>query len=444
MESNTEREAGSPLLLANSILMKGRILWGLFGLSLAIQALIYGAITSKPVIRSDGVGYQAYLPALVDRDFSFETLARREFPEGMPFWTGIRQGPTGYVTKYPLGLSLLQAPFFGVAHAVARAGGCKSFYSLPYQIAAAVSGAWYFAWGGLCVWILLRRLFEQNIALLALLLTVCGTNLLHYATYDASFSHVYSFFLFAALLVTSRDLYQAQTKWWLASGALVGLTLVTRPTNGVVLIFVLADWLGTAGSLQEAILRIRRKWWQCGCAALVAAVPIVLQLAYWKAATGMWFFYSYGGEGFRFFQPAGLRLLFGFEKGWFVYVPLAGVAVFGWLVACRKLFPDARVTLTFAILNIWIIASWHDWGYGGAFSIRPLVDSSPLIALGLAGALWRVWPILWARRLCLTLCALCAIYTMVLMLGYWMKVLPYILATGDDIIKCLRFSWLFH
>jgi len=35
-------------------------------------------------------------------------------------------------------------------------------------------------------------------------------------------------------------------------------------------------------------------------------------------------------------------------------------------------------------VNFWVVASWSQWWYGGSFGQRALVDSLPLVALGLA------------------------------------------------------------
>lgn len=442
MQSTNQIDPAPASLGADPRSAKRWVLWGLFGLSLIFQLLIYTAITSKPVIRSDGVGYHAYLPAaLADRDLSLETLGHREFPEGIPSWTGMHPGPRGHVIKYPLGVALLQAPFFVGAQLVAAIIGSESSYAAPYQIATAVAGAWYFGWGCLFVWLLLRRWFEPGVSALALLLTIFGTNLLHYGTYDAAFSHVYSFFLAAALLVSCRQIYGAGINRWLATGLLAGLTIVTRPTNIVFLVFVAADWMADAGSVPESWRRLGTRGREIAGAALAAFAPIGLQMAYWKAATGSWVFYSYGREGFDFFHPEIVRVLFSFEKGWFVYLPLTLLAVIGWIVARGRL-PYTGVILPFAGVNLWIIASWHDWGYGGSFSMRPLMEASPLVALGVAGLLWRAWPSAWARPSCLVVGVLCATYTGILMLGYWVRALPYIGATGHDIVHCLTFGWL--
>src|SRR5690349_23010190 len=110
-----------------------RRFWLLLAISLAAQALIYGVITTKPVIRSDGVGYYLYLPAaLVHGDLTLETAIRQEFPDGAP--VGCVNTIAGrHVIKYPLGEALLQLPFFLVAWAVAAAAGITSIFGWPYQ-----------------------------------------------------------------------------------------------------------------------------------------------------------------------------------------------------------------------------------------------------------------------------------------------------------------------
>jgi hypothetical protein len=165
-------------------------------------------------------------------------------------------------------------------------------------------------------------------------------------------------------------------------------------------------------------------------------------MAYWKYATGHWLFYSYGQEGFNFAHPVIGKLLFSVEKGWFVYLPLAFLAVAGWVAAKRKLGAYFPAIVLFAVLNLWVIASWHDWGYGGSFATRPLVESSPLVALGVAGALWRAEAHTRKERILFGIMTACVIYTSLLMLGYWLRTLPYSQATLADILNSLTFSGL--
>jgi hypothetical protein len=420
-----------------------RLFWLLLAASLAAQALIYGVITTKPVIRSDGVGYYLYLPAaLIHRDLTLKTVVQQEFPDGVPGGC-VNTVANRQVIKYPLGEALLQLPFFLVAHGVAAGFGVTSAFGWPYQAGAATAGSFYFALGGCLTWILLWESFDRRLAGRALLFTIFGTNLFHYGTYDAGFSHIYSFCLAAGMLLISKRLPNStDIRTWLALGGCGGLIVVTRPTNALLLLFPLCSWFITAGSLSAGLARLwhRRNWLLTALAA--GTLPVALQMAYWKYASGHWLFYSYGQEGFNFAHPVIGKLLFSVEKGWFVYLPLAFFAVAGWLVARGKLAAYFPAIVLFAVLNLWVIASWHDWGYGGSFATRPLVESSPLVALGVAAALWRAEGHARGQKILLGIMTACVVYTSLLMLGYWLRTLPYSQATFADILNSLVLSGL--
>ncbi|HEY3501096.1 MAG TPA: hypothetical protein VGK73_40660 [Polyangiaceae bacterium] len=412
--------------------------------SLLAQAIIYGALTRRKVIRSDGVGYYSYLPALVqDRDPSFRTLERREFPQGIPSWTGINGAGGRYVVKYPVGEAILLTPFFLLAWAIAALGGVASAFGWPYQAAAALSGAVYFAAGGAITWALVRERFGPKLASVALAFTVFGTNLFHYASYDAVFSHVYSFFLTATLLWLSRDLANA-TDWrpWCAIGFVGGLIVMTRPTNVLFAIFVAGHWLEVTGSLREGLRRLARRARYVVAAGAAALVPVAFQLAYWKAASGSWIFYSYTNEKFYFLSPKVLQVLFSVQKGTFVYMPLALIALYGAFAARRKLAGYYPALFWFGLANIWLIASWHNWAYGGSFGTRPFVEASPLFALALAGAFWSAGERLARPRWLTRLALACATYTFVLMIGYWTRTLPEAGAEPRHIANSLTLAWL--
>jgi hypothetical protein len=81
-------------------------------------------------------------------------------------------------------------------------------------------------------------------------------------------------------------------------------------------------------------------------------------------------------------------VLFGWEKGWFIYTPIAIFMVIGLFMMRGKSF--RRAVLTFCLLNIWIIIAWSDWRYGASYSTRALTQSYPVFALALAAFLERV------------------------------------------------------
>ena len=175
--------------------------------SLAVQALIYGVITTKPVIRSDGVGYYLYLPAaLVHRDLTLQSVVRQEIP-GRDSGRLRQQGRRSPSDQVPVGRSPL-----AVALLFARVGRGRPDPASPPHLAGPIKRALrrrvrsISRWGDVSRGYCCGESFDRRLAWPALLFTVFGTNLFHYATYDAGFSHVYSFCLAAGLLLISKRL----------------------------------------------------------------------------------------------------------------------------------------------------------------------------------------------------------------------------------------------
>ena len=84
---------------------------------------IYARVLNQPPIRSDGYSYYVYLPAwLLDGDPSLDTVARDCCGGAFPDFTGIRRWPgtDRWVNSHPIGVAILTAPFFGVAHLLTR------------------------------------------------------------------------------------------------------------------------------------------------------------------------------------------------------------------------------------------------------------------------------------------------------------------------------------
>ena len=119
---------------------------------------------------------------------------------------------------------------------------------------------------------------------------------------------------------------------------------------------------------------------------LCAALPILPQIAYWKAATGQWLYWSYEGEGFNWSDPHIIDGLFGFRKGWFVYSPLVLLGFIGLLMMMLR--PKWRAlawpVLVYFTLAFYITFSWRSWWYGGGFGCRPMVEALALLALPMA------------------------------------------------------------
>jgi hypothetical protein len=110
-------------------------------------------------------------------------------------------------------------------------------------------------------------------------------------------------------------------------------------------------------------------------------------LLYWKGGSGEWFINSYRNpaEGLDFRNPYLKEFLFSFRKGWLVYTPIGLFMVFGILIMWKRKISSAMAMSIFAILSIYIYASWTCWWYAGAcYSQRTMVQTYALLSLPMA------------------------------------------------------------
>jgi hypothetical protein len=352
------------------------------------------------VVRSDGDGYYAYLPALLlyqDPHFEASAKAEQTDPAWNPSSLYLSLDEHGNPhNKYFPGVAILQTPFFLVGHGFAWASGDETNgYTYWYK--------WWFYIGSLCYTLLgiyfFRRLlyrlyperfprFEWVIAALF----VC-TPLLHYLTETPSFGHLYSFFLIALFgnLVLSLHAEPGCKKYALWLGLVFGLILLVRPTNGVVL-FIIPALLGSWAQTKTFVLQFFSKGMMfltlfVGCMAVLG-----IQLAIWKWETGQWIVWAYSGEGFNFLSPRIMEVLFSYRIGLFLHHPLAILVLIAalWWVK-QKGFP-AIFWLLYATVNLWIIAAWWCWDYESPFGVRPLTEHLPFVVLPLfaAGLEWKM------------------------------------------------------
>jgi hypothetical protein len=355
----------------------------------------------------DALGYYMYLPgALIYHDVTelqwMNEIEKKYHVTGGYFYQAIRLQQPGqfnethgalpepgekYVFKYLGGVALMQTPFFLIGHFIANATDAPTDgFSWPYQYSL-IWGA--ILWLCLGLYILRKVLlfyFSEWTASITLLLLFLATNLVQYSAVEGSMSHVYIFPLYAALLwytIQWHENPKAKHAFWI--GLLIGLSVITRPTE-LVMIFIPILWKAKSHAA------FRDKWKQVWmyknhlfwilAGGLLGVFP---QLVYWKYATGSWIF-DVGSKWF-FLNPW-WRVLIGFEKGWFIYTPITILMVIGFFFLKNRPFKTA--VITFCLLNIWIIISWHEWGYGASYSCRALVQSYPVFALALA-ALIEVW-----------------------------------------------------
>lgn len=341
----------------------------------------------------DRYGYHNYLPAI----FIYTDITKYKFLDSIESRYGLTHGgvkkyglhPTSkdsnLCNQYPMGVAIFQAPLFLVAHAWALYTQQNSAdgYSSPYQHAAVMSTLLF----GILALIILVRFLKNFISpwsiFLTILLISLGTNFWQYVTLESAYSHIYLFFLYAAMLYLSVLWYRRAT--FLNSvliGIVIGLATITRPTD--ILIFLLPTlWINKSSEIAKSDY-LKLNWKYILLAIVAALVTCMPQLIYWKHVSGKWIYYSYSSiDYFEFNRFRVLHGLISYKKGWFVYTPLALIGIWQLIrhINNLKLAFYSRMGVVFFAFTFYIVFSWHNWFYGWSFGCRALIGALPLLAL---------------------------------------------------------------
>jgi hypothetical protein len=363
---------------------------GCLVVALLIDLCVYRIGHPGPPIRSDGFGYYIYLPAIfIHHDIFFTffndpaaaAVLHTYYPLPDWSWTGLSAHGDGFLDKFPAGVAILQSPFFLAAWAIARmsyAGPLSGFES-PFQIAICVAGACYFAAG---VYLLLRTLAARTngrTAILCVLFALTTTNVVLYASFDASLSRVYSFFLVSALCAIAGSSDRSGARAF-AFGLALGLAVVVRPTNLIAALLIVEL---TANSTRRQVAKALAL---VACGGTLGASP---QMLTWWLTTGHAIYYSYGDEGFAFSQPQVINYLFSIRKGVFFWHPAYLLMILSLIAHYRNYRREALVFLAMIAANFYLGMVWHSWWFGGSFGSRQTIDVLPamVIAAGSAFAL---------------------------------------------------------
>jgi len=365
--------------------------WDKFALLIILTGLIWTNLYYKfwknprQVIVHDVILYYEYLPAaIIHKDLSMSFVAEdREFYKDKIWTQKTRTGRS--VSKMTMGLAVLNAPFFLMAHGLAGPLGYPpDGFSDPYRFVLILSSVVYAMLGFWLLLKLLRKYFARNAIAVSLLAIGLGTNLYFYTTIGAPMSHAYSFFLFAAFIY-AVDCWVSRPSWGnsILVGLIGGLIILVRPSNGIIFILFPLWQVDSISTLISRLKLVLHKLPKIILIALVACLVFVPQIIYWKYVTGDYFYYSYGDERFFFNDPAFLQGLLSYRKGWLIYTPVMTFALIGIIVLYfrhRKFFWPVAV---FIFLNLYVVWSWWCWWYGGGFGQRALIESYAILSIPL-------------------------------------------------------------
>lgn len=334
------------------------------------------------VIRSDGRGYYAYLPALLiynDPTFAEPKKAEQRYHAGDIDQLYLFKDKNGRVyDKYFPGTALLQLPFFLLACFLSWiSGGPVDGYSEIFHWCYFV-GSLVYTWLGI---LLFRRcirsffpLASRRIDCLIPVLYVAAP-LMYYSFATPSFTHHYSFFLFGLFAYLMLRLKESITlRRMIFLGVVLGLILLVRPTN-ITVVLLIPFLLGSKTELLSWFKHLFTNQRLKLLGAAVSCMAIVSLLLFsWKWQTGNWIVWSYSGEGFNFLHPPILTCLFSFRNGLFVHTPVLLLSVVGIVLWFRKNRFQATWLSVYWIINCWLIFSWWCWDYESPFGNRPFVE----------------------------------------------------------------------
>jgi hypothetical protein len=365
-----------------------------------------------PIVRSDGIGYSAYLRLyVVHHSLDFSQLRTLEQPYGVA-----RAPRTGRLaSQYAVGTAIAEFPFFLAAHMVAKLWKWpQDGWSVPYQWSILVASL-FWCWTGLAAtWTFVARCTAPRAASFAVIAAVFGTNLLHYAVSEPSMSHIYAFSVVALMLLLG-DLF------W------------SRPCAGRAIIFGVA--VGFLFSIRQydilyAPLALYPVLWRANrshvaayglvvvAGASAAALPHFLAVTYYLGVP--WANTYWMAGPLNWMHPELALVLFSVRKGWFFWTPVAAIGVLGLVLGLKsKLRWFCALGLCGLAGLAYLISVWADPPMGISFGHRAFVDAVPVLAVGLA--LMSPYPL---TKVIVPLCIALNLY---LTWAYWNDYIP-----GDE------------
>ena len=359
----------------------------------------------NPWVRGDGVGYYAYIRAILVEhklDFSNDWRAANEsFTMGRLDAKGELSSnqftPTGHIDNhFAVGPSILWAPFVLPVHLAmklaqriglnVRADG----FSRPYIISMALGTALYGFFGLWLSFQLACRYVEQRWALIAALGIWWASSIPVYMYFNPSWSHAHSVFMVALFLWYWDETRQRRgLRQWILLGLISGLMLDVYYANIAILVIPLLE------SLRQYWQQWRRPitGWQnirrlfmanlIYCFATVAAFLPTLVTRNIIYGHPMEFGYSQTGS-WQWKSPHLGSVLFSSNHGLVVWTPIVIFAIAGLLLLFRRERSLAMYVTSACVCFYYLIASASFWDGLSSFGNRYFISLSPLFVLGFA------------------------------------------------------------
>lgn len=369
------------------------------------------AVTTR-IYASDEIQYFAYLRSLwFDRDVSFDNEYRYFHDAGIARTQNFhetfleRTTETGRRINFAtLGCALLWAPFYTAADAgvqIANMEGvriARDGYSRPYIAAVAYASAFY---GLLALLLSVQavRLLSEHWRTLgpratpAAVLVWIGTPLLFYMYVAPPMSHATSAFAVALFVVTWLRVRDAWSLGGLvALGAAAALMAMVREQDAFFAVGPALDFLHAQATRRDG--RTLRRFAHAVAGVLAAMAAFTPQALAYLALNGHVGPSRLVARKMTWTAPHALEVLTSPAHGFFVWTPLAILAMLGLLILWPRLATGHRqiapCLIVMTALQIYVAGSVESWTVAGAFGQRRFVALTPVLTVGLAALLTAV------------------------------------------------------
>lgn len=338
------------------------------------------------VIRSDGLGYYAWLRSLLldgDWDFDNEFDGHNVLGDFVP--PPQERTPSGRrPNPWSVGPALAWSPLIVPGHfLLCLLAGEADGYTLPYQLLVGL-GTLLLALVGLGLLFGIARRFAAPLqAALATAFLTLGTPLVYYNALEGSMAHGPAAAMTAGLVwYWLRTYGSPRLGRWLGVGLLVGAAALLRWQLATLAVLPAGEALLTALRQRSVTARLLG----LGAAAGGAVLAFLPQLLAWRWVYGAWLVTPMA-VGHNWLAPALGEVLFGRDRGLLLWTPLVLVAGCGLLLGRtqRDREPLALLALAFAV-QVYVLASLRGPGVylGVAFGCRQLTEAVVLLLPGLA------------------------------------------------------------
>lgn len=421
-----------------------KILWSIFAIVVAVSLYYHCNHWEHHInaISWDVYGYYLYLPALfnfhdVDTyQFTLQHLEQYQIAHGGVYQVSEHDGQM--LPTYTIGMAVLYLPFFLAGNILA---GLTSYaqdgLSAPYQWSIIV-GSWVYCLLGL--WYLRKLLLlldiRDTVVGMVLLAVGLGSNYFLYVAIESGMPHSWLFSLYSVLLYYAVKWHHApRYKYSMVIGLLAALIALARPSECILILLFGLYGIGYQYSVKEKVQHYLANWKPLLLIVLVGAVLASIQVWFWYVTAGKFLHNSYAADGheFHFTHPHILEGFFSYRKGWLVYTPVMILALAGLCTA--HMYRQLRWgIITFLVINIYVVLSWHMWWYANSFGMRALVQSYAILAVPMAAILDKYWANQLFKRVMVAFIALCILLNLFQSWQYINRILP-----GDRINKA--FYW---